>query len=134
MLCRCCKVIMHWFGYNGIRSLWHWIVRHRNPLLFLLFPLVPLFRFLTYSKKDRNESETSDDNTRALKNSPDDAERVISPELKRSSDNGEEPETKWTRSNQDNFQNDRVETADKNVSKEINIYSKVIMQVSHQTF
>lgn len=110
-------------GYSGFRSLRDWIVRHRNPLLFLLFPLVPLFRFLTYSKKDRNESETSDDNTRALKNSPDDAERVISPELKRSSDNGEEPETKWTRSNQDNFQNDRVETVDENVSKEMNIYS-----------
>lgn len=100
-------------GYSGFRSLRDWIVRRTQMV----------FGPLTFSKKDRNESETSDDNTRALKNSPDDAERVISPELKRSSDNGEEPETKWTRSNQDNFQNDRVETVDENVSKEMNIYS-----------
>ncbi|XP_026022237.1 opioid growth factor receptor-like protein 1 [Astatotilapia calliptera] len=93
-------------GYSGFRSLRDWIVRRTQMV----------FGPLTFSKKDRNESETSDDNTRALKNSPDDAERVISPELKRSSDNGEEPETKWTRSNQDNFQNDRVETVDENVS------------------
>nr|XP_014267945.3 opioid growth factor receptor-like protein 1 [Maylandia zebra] len=116
VLCRCCKVIMHWFGYNGIRSLWHWIVLHRNPLLFLLFPLVPLFRFLTYSKKDGNEPETSDDNTRLLRNSLDDEEKAISDGQKRTSDEDGVPVSKRAKSNQDNFQNDRVETADKNVS------------------
>lgn len=120
MLCRCCKVIMHWFGYNGIRSLWHWIVRHRNPLLFLLFPL---FRFLTYSKKDGNEPETSDDNTRLLRNSLGDEEKAISAAQKRTSDEDGVPVSKRAKSNQEDFQNDRVETADKNVSKEINIYS-----------
>uniref|UniRef100_A0A3B4GRM3 Opioid growth factor receptor (OGFr) conserved domain-containing protein n=1 Tax=Pundamilia nyererei TaxID=303518 RepID=A0A3B4GRM3_9CICH len=49
-------------GYSGFRSLRDWIVRRTQMV----------FGPLTFSKKDRNESETSDDNTRALKNSPDD--------------------------------------------------------------
>ncbi|KAL3977859.1 interleukin 22 receptor alpha 2 [Sarotherodon galilaeus] len=101
-------------GYSRFRSLWDWIVRHRTPLLVLLFPLV-VFRFLTYSKKDRNEPETSDDNTRTLKNSLDDEERAISPELKRSSEKGGVPVSKRARSNQEDFQNDR-ETVDENLS------------------
>lgn len=119
MPCRCCKVIMLWFGNNGFRSLWGWIVRNRNLLLVLLFPLVPLFRFLTYSKKDGNKPETSDDNTRPLKDSLDD-EEAISAGQKRSSDEDGEPVSKRARSNQDN---DRLVTVDENVSKEMNIYS-----------
>ncbi|XP_031588923.2 opioid growth factor receptor-like protein 1 [Oreochromis aureus] len=115
VLCRCCKVIMLWFGYNGFRSLWDWIVRHRNPLLVLLFPLV-VFRYLTYSKKDGNESETSDDNTRPPKNSLDDEERGISPGQKRPSEEGGVSVSKRARSNQEDFQNDRFEIVDENAS------------------
>lgn len=123
MLCRCCKVIMHWFGYNGFRSLWDWIVRNKNPLLFFLFPLIPLFRFLTYSKKGGNEPETSDDNGRLLKNSLDDEEAISAGQKRSSDDEDGVPVSKRVKSDQEDFQNDRVETADENVSKEMNIYS-----------
>ncbi|KAL3977860.1 mitogen-activated protein kinase kinase kinase MLK4 [Sarotherodon galilaeus] len=104
VLCRCCKVIMLWFVYSKCRPLWVWIMSHRTPLLVLLFPLV-VFRFLTYSKKDGNEPEKSDDE-----------ERVISPGQKRSSDEGGVPVSKRARSNQEDFQNDRFETVDENLS------------------
>ncbi|XP_063331093.1 opioid growth factor receptor-like protein 1 [Pelmatolapia mariae] len=118
VLCRCCKVMMIWFVYSKFCTLLNWIVRHRNPFVVLLFPLV-VFRLLTYSKKDGNESEASDDNTRPLKNSLHDEERAISPGLKGSSDEGGEPVSKRARSNQEDFQNGRVETVDENVSPKV---------------